>query len=164
MEKKRKPLSTKKPPIPQADHGIIADWMQNSIMPGVRPLIEKTDANIRELIPDLHYAVKWGSAYYGSQEHGWLIEVAAYSVSFNIVFLNGAELDPQTPVDRFGHRFGRLWRGSFARQHQTGRHPQGGAGLDARRRRENAVRREKTGLEPGAIALWQLFQRLFCGG
>ncbi|MBT3647740.1 MAG: DUF1801 domain-containing protein [Flavobacteriales bacterium] len=46
-------------------------------------------------IPNLQYAIKWGSAFYGTKELGWLIEVAAYAVSANIVFLNGAAFDPK---------------------------------------------------------------------
>ncbi|WP_212745830.1 hypothetical protein [Winogradskyella algicola] len=41
---------------------------------------------------------KWGNAYYGTDALGWLIEVAAYDVSANIVFLNGAAFDPQPPL------------------------------------------------------------------
>ena len=53
---------------------------------------------IRERIPDLHYSIKWGSAFYGTTQNGWLIEVASYAVSANIVFLSGAEFDPQPPL------------------------------------------------------------------
>lgn len=53
---------------------------------------------IREGVPDLHYSIKWGSAFYGTKLNGWLIEVAAYAVSANIVFLSGADFDPQPPL------------------------------------------------------------------
>ena len=53
---------------------------------------------ITERIPDLQYSIKWGSAFYGTPENGWLIEVAAYAVSINIVFLSGANFDPQPPL------------------------------------------------------------------
>ena len=97
MEKQRKPLSTKKPPIPQDDHNIIKEWMANSIMPGISPLIHKSDGLINDAIPNLHYAIKWGNAFYGTKDLGWVIEVAAYHVSANIVFLSGAAFNPQPP-------------------------------------------------------------------
>ena len=33
--------------------------------------------------------------FYGTKDLGWIIEVAAYDVSVNIVFLSGAAFDPQ---------------------------------------------------------------------
>ncbi len=102
MDKQRKPLSTKKPPIPSNDHKVIKDWMANRIMPGIQPMIKKIDNMIHDSIPNLQYAIKWGNAYYGTNELGWLIEVAAYDVSANIVFLNGATFDPQPPLGTGG--------------------------------------------------------------
>ena len=98
MNKERKPLSTKKPPIPSNDYKVIEDWMTNRIMPGIKPMVKKIDSLIHDSIPNLQYAIKWGNAYYGTNELGWLIEVAAYDVSANIVFLNGAAFDPQPPL------------------------------------------------------------------
>jgi hypothetical protein len=98
MKKVRKPLSTKKPPLPSDDHKIIEEWMSNRIMPGMQPMIKKIDSLIKEIIPDLQYAIKWGYAYYGSPELGWVIEVEAFDVSANIVFLSGAQFDPQPPL------------------------------------------------------------------
>ena len=98
MKKQRKPLSTKKPPVPSDDHGIIEDWMNNHIMPSIQPIVMKIDSLIKESIPNLQYAIKWGNAYYGSKELGWVIEVAAYDVSVNIVFLSGAKFRDQPPL------------------------------------------------------------------
>jgi hypothetical protein len=67
-------------------------------MPGIQPMIRKIDNLITDIIPNLQYAIKWGNAYYGSKELGWLIEVAAYDVSVNIVFLSGADFDPKPPL------------------------------------------------------------------
>jgi len=102
MDKQRKPLSTKKPPIPSNEYKVIEDWMANRIMPGIQPMIKKIDSLIHDSIPHLQYAIKWGNAYYGTSELGWLIEVAAYDVSVNIVFLNGAAFDPQPPLGTGG--------------------------------------------------------------
>ena len=98
MKKQRKPLSTKKPPVPSDDHKIIEDWMTNRIMPSIQPIVMKIDSLINESIPNLQYAIKWGNAYYGSKELGWVIEVAAYDVSVNIVFLSGAKFHDQPPL------------------------------------------------------------------
>lgn len=98
MEKQRKPLSTRKPPIPLADHKVIEDWMDSRVMPGIKPLIAKIDGLINDSIPNLQYAIKWGNAFYGTKELGWVIEVAAYHVSVNIVFLSGANFDPPPPL------------------------------------------------------------------
>lgn len=84
--------------MPSSDHKLIEDWMSSRIMPGMQPLVKKIDSLITESIPNLQYAIKWGSAYYGSQKLGWVIEVAAYNVSVNIVFLSGAEFDPKPPL------------------------------------------------------------------
>jgi hypothetical protein len=43
--------------------------------------------------PGLHYAVKWKRPYYGRPELGWIIEMAAYDVSVNVVFLGGADFE-----------------------------------------------------------------------
>jgi hypothetical protein len=52
------------------------------------------DETIRATIPGLQYAVKWKRPYYGLPELGWIIELAAYDVSVNVVFLSGADFDP----------------------------------------------------------------------
>lgn len=108
MEKQRKPLSTKKPPIPSSDHKVIEDWIANRIMPGIQPMIKKIDSIIHDSIHNIQYAIKWGKAYYGTNELGWLIEVAAYDVSANIVFLNGATFDPQPPLGTGESRYIKL--------------------------------------------------------
>ena len=95
MKNQRKPLSSKKPPIPVESHEIIKGWMQDNIMPKIYPLVKQIDDMITENIPDLKYSIKWGSIFYGTSNSGWLIEVAAYAVSVNIVFLSGADFDPQ---------------------------------------------------------------------
>ena len=97
MEKQRKPLSTKKPPVPSKDVQVIENWMANRIMPGIQPLIKEINGQIHDVIPNLNYAIKWGNAYYGTDELRWVIEVAAYDVSANIVFLSGADYDPEPP-------------------------------------------------------------------
>jgi len=56
-------------------------------MPHLQPIVQALDDSIRATIPGLHYAVKWKRPYYGLPDLGWIIELAAYDVSVNVVFL-----------------------------------------------------------------------------
>jgi hypothetical protein len=87
-----KPLSTRKPPVPEKSHARIDEWIANSI-PSMNPIVSALDRLIRQHLENPGYAIKWGKAYYGSEQHGWCIELAAYHVSVNVVFLNGAKLN-----------------------------------------------------------------------
>ena len=49
-------------------------------------IVGALDDLIRATIPGLHYAVKWKRPHYGLPELGWIIELAAYDVSVNVVF------------------------------------------------------------------------------
>ena len=83
--------STKKPPEPGI-HAEIADWIKRQ-MPDLQPILGHLDRRIRESIPNLQFAVKWQKPYYGLAERGWIIEIAAYDVSVNLVFLGGQDFD-----------------------------------------------------------------------
>lgn len=97
MDKARKGLSTRKPPVPSDSHADIDDWMRR-VMPDLQPLVTRLDDMIREALPEAHYAVKWKKAYYGVPDHGWVIELVAYDVSVNVVFFGGADFDPPPPL------------------------------------------------------------------
>jgi hypothetical protein len=71
-------------------------------MPDLQPLVTRLDELIRGTIPGLRFAVKWRRAYYGLAERGWIIELAAYDISVNVVFLGGAEFDPPPPLGTTG--------------------------------------------------------------
>jgi hypothetical protein len=65
------------------------------VMPDLNPVVTYLDKTIRDTIPDLQYALKWKKAYYGLPDKGWIIEMVAYDVSVNIVFLGGGRFgDP----------------------------------------------------------------------
>ena len=98
MEKQRKPLSTKKPPTPSWEHDIITNRMNNETMPAMQALAKQVDELIIRKIPNLHFSIKWGKAFYGTPELGWLIEVGAFAKSMNIVFLNGTSFQRQPPL------------------------------------------------------------------
>jgi hypothetical protein len=97
MDKARKPITARKPPMPTESHAEIDDWIHR-VMPDLHPIVERLDATIAETISGLRYAVKWKKAYYGLPELGWIIEMVAYDVSVNVVFFGGAELDPPPPL------------------------------------------------------------------
>jgi hypothetical protein len=97
MAKQRKSETTRKPPVPAVSHEVIQDWMRRA-MPDLNPIVKHLDEAIRETSPDLQYAVKWSKAYYGLPDLGWIIEMVAYDVSVNIVFLSGAEFDSPPPL------------------------------------------------------------------
>lgn len=93
----RKGTSSRKPPVPSEDHAEIADWMRRA-MPDLQPMLTRIDEMIRETLDGLQYAIKWKKAYYGLPDHGWVIEVVAYDVSVNVVFLGGADFDTPPPL------------------------------------------------------------------
>jgi hypothetical protein len=97
MGKSRKPNTTRTPPVPADSHADIDDWIRR-VMPDLHPIVERLDASIRETIPGLQYAVKWKKAYYGLPELGWIIEMVAYDVSVNVVFLGGADFAAPPPL------------------------------------------------------------------
>lgn len=90
-------MAKKIPPEPADGHKVVADWIK-SAMPGLQPILKHLDKTIRDAIPDLEFAVKWKKAYYGVPGHGWIIELAAYDVSANVVFFAGAKFDPPPPL------------------------------------------------------------------
>ena len=97
MPKVPKPDSARKPPVPLESHADIDDWIRR-VMPDLHPIITRLDELIRKTIPGLQFAVKWKKAYYGLPELGWIIEMVAYDVSVNVVFLGGADFDPPPPL------------------------------------------------------------------
>jgi hypothetical protein len=97
MAKSRKPGTARKPPEPSDSHAEIELWIR-SVMPDLQPIVQWLDELIRETIPGLQYAIKWKKAYYGLPERGWIIEVVAYDVSVNVVFLGGADFGSPPPL------------------------------------------------------------------
>lgn len=93
--------SNRKPPEPSGDHAAVAAWIKDA-MPALQPIVRHLDKAIRDAIPGLQYAVKWKKAYYGLPDQGWLIEMVAYDVSVNVVFLFGAEFDSPPPLGESG--------------------------------------------------------------
>ena len=97
MPKAIKGNAGRKPPEPSTNHADIDDWFRR-LVPHLQPIVQRLDESIRATVPGLHYAVKWKKAYYGLPELGWIIEMVAYDVSVNVVFLGGADFDPPPPL------------------------------------------------------------------
>jgi hypothetical protein len=97
LAKTRKPNTTRRPPVPSDSRADIEDWTRR-VMPDLYPIVQRLDGLIREMIPELQYAVKWKRAYYGLPQLGWILELVAYDVSVNIVFFGGADFDDPPPL------------------------------------------------------------------
>ena len=101
MPKEIKGHTRRKPPEPSTDHSDIDEWFRRQ-MPHLQPIVRALDESIRATIPALHYAVKWKRPYYGLTAFGWIIELAAYDVSVNVVFLGGADFAAPPPLGTAG--------------------------------------------------------------
>ena len=97
MPKEVKGNPRRKPPEPAAGHECINEWF-GLLMPRLVPIVRELDEAIQACIPGLAYAVKFKRAFYGLAGLGWIIEVAPYDVSVNVVFLGGALFDPPPPL------------------------------------------------------------------
>jgi hypothetical protein len=91
----------RKPPEPSAGHSAIEDWF-GRLMPDLQPLVRQLDESIRATVPGLDYAVKYKRAFYGLPELGWIIEIAPYDVSVNVLFLGGADFHTLPPLGNVG--------------------------------------------------------------
>lgn len=100
MAKKIVGNSSRKPPEP-GSHAEIKAWSKR-VMPDLAGIVKWLDETITDAIPDVQHALKWRKAYYGSQELGWAVELVAYDVSVNVVFLGGADFDEPPPLGETG--------------------------------------------------------------
>jgi hypothetical protein len=100
MPKDIKGNAGRQPPEPSASHAAIDDWFGRQ-MPHLQTLLRALDESIRS-IPGLHYAVKWKRPFYGLPGLGWIIELAAYDVSANVVFYGGADFASPPPLGTTG--------------------------------------------------------------
>jgi hypothetical protein len=91
----------RKPPEPSTAHSDIDEWI-GLLMPTLQPIVKELDKSIRAAVSGLRYAVKYKRAFYGLPENGWIIEIAPYDVSVNVLFLGGVDLDPPPPLGNTG--------------------------------------------------------------
>ncbi|HWD96282.1 MAG TPA: hypothetical protein VG246_07675 [Acidimicrobiales bacterium] len=97
MPKEIKGNAGRKPPEPSPNHDDIDEWLRLQ-MPALQGIVERVDETIRAALPDLYFAVHRKRGYYGLPEFGWIIELVAYDVSVNVVFLGGADFDRPPPL------------------------------------------------------------------
>lgn len=97
MPKVLKGNEGRKPPEPSPDHDDIDTWLRRQ-MPDLQNILRRLDETIRATVPNLYFAVHRKRAFYGLSEFGWIIEIAAYDVSVNVVFLGGTDFDPPPPL------------------------------------------------------------------
>jgi hypothetical protein len=97
MPKAIKGNAGRKPPEPSANNSDIDEWCRR-LVPDLQPIVKRLDESIRAAIPGLEFAVKWKRPYYGLPELGWIIEIAAYDVSVNVVFFGGADFEAPPPL------------------------------------------------------------------
>lgn len=97
MPKDIKGNAGRKPPHPSATPDDIKEWIHVQ-MPALQPILELLDASIQSRVPGLQYAMHRKRPYYGLPDLGWIIEVAAYDVSVNVVFLGGADFECPPPL------------------------------------------------------------------
>jgi hypothetical protein len=97
MPKVIKGNAGRKPPEPSASHSDIDDWCRR-LMPDLQPIVKRLDKSIRATVSGLYYTVNRKRAYYGLPELGWIIELAAYDISVNVLFLGGADFESPPPL------------------------------------------------------------------
>jgi hypothetical protein len=100
MPKEIKGNPRRKPPEPSA-HSDIDEWF-GLLLPNLQPIVKALDKSIRDAVSGLRYAVKFKRAFYGLPEHGWIIELAPYDVSVNVLFLAGADFNTPPPLGTTG--------------------------------------------------------------
>jgi len=105
MGKVLKGNANRKPPEPAGEgHAAVEAWIGTQ-MPRIQPVLRHIDGMIRKAIPGLRYAIKWSKAYYGTEKQGWIIELAGYHVSANVVFHGGPKMDPAPPMGEGSSRY-----------------------------------------------------------
>ena len=97
MPKVIKGNAGRKPPEPSSNHDEIVRWIGRQ-MPDLQDIVEQLDNAIRNALANLQFAVSRKRVYYGVPELGWIIEMVAYDVSVNVVFLGGADFEPPPPL------------------------------------------------------------------
>lgn len=62
-----------------------------------RGIAEQIDALAAKTLPGLRRGVKWGMAYYGTDE-GWCFTSGAFVGHVKVMFIRGTDLKPEPPV------------------------------------------------------------------
>lgn len=93
-------LSGGNPQIPKGD-GDAPVQAYIAALPGWKHEVgQHLDALIVAAVPDVQRAVKWNSAFYGSEsQEGWFVSLHSLTKYLKVAFFNGASLDPLPPID-----------------------------------------------------------------
>jgi hypothetical protein len=97
MPKVIKGLAGRTPPVASADPDMIAEWCRRQ-MPDLQPLVMQLDELIRGTVRGFEYAIRRNHVFYGLPKVGWIIELAPYAVSVNVLFLGGADFPSPPPL------------------------------------------------------------------
>lgn len=81
-------------------------WMAG-VNPAHRPIVEKLDALIGDVVPDVKRAIKWSTPMYGRVGQGWFASVASFKNYVSLGFFAGTNLDPPPPFGE-GHGMRRI--------------------------------------------------------
>ena len=69
-------------------------------MPGwKRDVGRRLDAIIVRNVPNLRKAVRWNSPFYGTEDHGWFLNMHCLTKYIKVAFFNGTSLRPVPPVE-----------------------------------------------------------------
>lgn len=97
MPMKVKGNAARKPPRFTTDHTVVDACIERQ-MPQLQPILRVVDEAIESTIPGCVYADRRRRPLYGLPAAGWIIEVAAYDVSVNILFHGGADFPSPPPM------------------------------------------------------------------
>ena len=92
-------LSGGNPQIPKGEGpGPVRDYI--AAMPGwKRKVGRRVDALVKDVVPDVHKAVKWNQPFYGHEGDGWFLSFRCYTDYVQLQFLKGTSLKPMPPKE-----------------------------------------------------------------
>ena len=104
-KKAKKPAAKKgaKKAAPKAKGGDaeVKAWVAK-VKPQHRNLVQRIDALIEEVIPDVRRAIKWSTPFYGRAGQGWLVTVGSFKEYVAVGFFAGTSLKPEPPEGESG--------------------------------------------------------------
>jgi hypothetical protein len=74
----------------------VKSWMRG-VDPAHRPIVQKLDALIGDVVPNVKRAIKWSTPIYGIEGQGWIASIASFKNYVSLGFFSGASLKPPPP-------------------------------------------------------------------
>lgn len=59
----------------------------------------RLDSLVVRTVPGVRKAVRWNSPFYGTEEHGWFLNLHCLTRYVKVAFFNGTSLNPVPPVE-----------------------------------------------------------------